>query len=394
MKRGTLFILGILTIFSTSCKDDDASILVTDSGVAFDFSSYFNIDFDNLDNYAAQPIPSYIVRDNTGANVITDAGATLGRILFYDKNLSSDDTVSCSTCHIQEHAFSDIDQTSAGVNGQTGRHSMRLINSRFSDEMKFFWDERANDLEEQTTMPIEDHNEMGFSGASGDMNFQDLITKLEQLEYYPDLFNLAFNSTEITEERMQDALAQFIRSIQSFDSKYDLGRVLAANDGAQFANFTTEENAGKQLFLAPPTFDATGNRTGGGIGCAGCHQAPEFSIDPNSQNNGVIGVANATGSDLTVTRAPSLRDLLKADGTANGPFMHIGVSDNFMTVLTHYDNITITGNPDIDVRLRPNGIGQNLNMTVAERDDVLAFIKTLTGSDVYTNVKWSDPFIN
>ena len=110
---------------------------------------------------------------------------------------------------------------------------MRLINSRFSDEMKFFWDERANSLEEQTTMPIQDHNEMGFSGTNGDLNFQDLITKLEQVDYYPDLFNFAFNSTEITETRIQDALAQFIRSIQSFDSKYDTGRALAPNDGAR-----------------------------------------------------------------------------------------------------------------------------------------------------------------
>ena len=74
--------------------------------------------------------------------------------------------------------------------------------------------------------------------------------------------------------------------------------------------------------------------------------------------------------------------------------MHTGVSDNFMTVLTHYDAITITGNPDIDVRLRPGGFGQNLNMTATEKDDVLAFIKTLTGTDVYTNIKWSDPFLN
>ena len=64
-----------------------SSHLNTEPGVAFDFSAYFNIDFDDLDNYAAQPIPTYVVRDNTGANVITDAGATLGRILFYDKNL-------------------------------------------------------------------------------------------------------------------------------------------------------------------------------------------------------------------------------------------------------------------------------------------------------------------
>ena len=114
-----------------------------------------------------------------------------------------------------------------------------------------------------------------------------------------------------------------------------------------------------------------------GVGCIGCHQAPEFDIDPNSLNNGVIGNANGIGTDLTVTKAPSLRDVVKQDGTSNGPFMHIGVS-----------------NTNLDPRLTPNGIGQQLNMTPVEREELISFIRTLAGNDVYTNEKWSNPFID
>lgn len=386
-----LFVLSAIITLLSSCNDDNQ---MTTTNQTFDFSEYFSIDFNNLYNYAFQDTPTYITKDNTTGNPITNEAATLGRILFYDKNLSSDNAISCSSCHQQENAFSDTSTTSTGVNGQTGRHSMRLVNTRFSDETNFFWDERANTLEEQTTMPIKDHNEMGFSGLDGDGDINNLISKLNDTPYYPELFEFAFGSQTITETRIQNALAQFIRSIQSFDSKYDAGRVLAVNDGAPFSNFTTNENNGKQLFLTPPTFNTSGVRTGGGIGCAGCHQAPEFDIDTNSLNNGVIGTASGTGTDVGVTRSPSLRDVVKTNGESNGPFMHIGVSNNLATVINHYNEITIAGNTNLDPRLTPNGNPQQLNMTQQEKDDVIAFIKTLSGTDIYTNDKWANPFVN
>ncbi len=362
---------------------------------AFDLSSVFNINFNVLPNYSDQYIPVYITKDNSPTNnPISNEGATLGRVLFYDVNVSTNNEISCASCHKQEFAFSDDNAVSIGVDGITGRHSMRLVNVRFANENRFFWDERANSLEQQTTMPIQDHVEMGFSGENGDLNFEDLVTKLEAIEYYPELFNLAFGSSEISELKIQNALAQFIRSIQSFDSKYDEGRLLTANNAQPFPNFTAQENNGKNLFLQPPVFDTMGSRINGGIGCAGCHQAPEFDIDPNSLNNGVIGTASGTGVDFTVTRAPSLRDVLKSNGDANGPFMHIGVSTNIMTVLNHYDNINIAANTNLDPRLTPGGNPQQLNMTAQEKDAVQVFLQTLAGNEIYTDPKWSNPFIN
>ncbi len=389
------FILSLFAICGlTSCSsnsDDNYEEIPSYPFVEAEFGS--TVDLENLANYDNQSVPSYIIKDNSQGNVITDKGATLGRVLFYDKNLSSNNTISCASCHKQEFAFSDTNVASTGVNGTTGRHSMRLINSRFATETKFFWNERAINLETQTTMPIKDHGEMGFSGENGDLSFNDLITKLSAIGYYKELFKFVYGTEEITEIKIQNALAQFIRSIQSFDSKYDAGRALAANDGQPFSNFTAQENQGKNLFLSPPVFNASGVRTSGGLGCAGCHRAPEFDIDPNTLNNGIIGTIAGTGIDTGNTRAPSLRDLVRTDGTTNSPMMHTGVITTLQAAIGHYGTINIApGNNNLDPRLTPGGIGQQLNLTATEVNAVIAFLRTLSGTDVYTNTKWSNPF--
>ena len=352
------------------------------------------IELDNLPNYVNQTVPNYITKNNSLGNNISNEIATLGRVLFYDVNLSVDNTVSCATCHQQSHGFSDTEVASNGVNGQTVRHSMRLINVLFSDEVKFFWDERAETLEAQTTMPIKDHGEMGFSGENGDLSFEDLLEKLNGIGYYNELFTFAFGNSNITEDRIQQALSQFVRSIQSFDTKYDEGRAQAGNDGIPFSNFTMQENQGKNLFLAPPQFDGNGSRIGGGIGCAGCHTPPEFSIEPNTLNNGIIGVIGSTSDiDINNTKAPTLRELFSVDGSLNGPFMHTGAFVNLQQVMTHYDNIIVPlGNTNIDPKLLPQGNPQQLNLTTEEINSVIAFLRTLSGTDVYTNTKWSNPF--
>ena len=390
-----IILLSAIYFFVISCnsEDDKYENIVTTTYPNVESAFGTKIDLENLSNYANQTIPSYITKDNTNGNPINDKVATLGRVLFYDKNLSANNTISCASCHQQANAFSDGNIASTGVNGTTTRHAMRLINSRFANETKFFWDERATSLEVQTTQPIENHIEMGFSGTNGDENFSSLISKLQNIGYYQELFQFAYGSTTITEAKIQTALAQFIRSIQSFDSKYDAGRALVGNENQPFANFTMQENQGKNLFLTPPQFNATGSRIGGGVGCAGCHAAPEFDINPNSGNNGIIGVLNGTGIDITNTRSPSLRDLVKTDGTTNGPMMHTGVFTTLQTVIGHYGTINLApGNTNLDPKLRPNGFGQQLNLNATEVNALIAFLKTLSGTNVYTDTKWSDPF--
>ena len=362
--------------------------IITILGLAFIIISS-TVDLDNLFNYDNQQVPNYITKDNTpNTNQIDNKTATLGRVLFYDKNLSDNNTVSCASCHQQAFAFSDPLVTSVGLNGEnTGRHSMRLINSRFSNEGNFFWDERAASLEDQVTQPIQDHVEMGFSGTNGNPDFDDLVLKLSAIDYYQTLFEFAYGSSSIDENKIQRALAQFVRSIQSFDSKFDDGLIQVPNPNAPFPNYTTQENLGKQLFLAPPQ--------NGGAGCAACHAPPEFDIDPNTLNNGIIGVVGSTTEiDLTNTRSPSLRDIVNPDGSLNGPLMHDGSLTTLLEVVEHYNSIpNDAANTNLDNRLqRPGNQTQQLNLTTNEKNALEAFLKTLTGTDVYTNEIWSDPF--
>jgi len=392
--RNTLAVFAIgLVLLLSACSDQETTTAIPYQAVKEVFGT--KIDPSNLPNYASQSIPNYIRKDNTGANPITNEKAILGRVLFYDKSLSIDNTVSCASCHQQAFGFSDPTLASQGVQGgQTTRHSMRLINTRFAVESKFFWDERAATLEAQVTTPIQDHAEMGFSGQNGRPNLAALLTKLSGIAYYQELFTLAYGSSAVTEPRLQQALAAFIRSIQSFDSKYDLGRAQVNNDGAPFPNFTAQENLGKQLFLTPPVFDGTGTRINGGAGCQGCHQAPEFDIDPNSRNNGIIRpLTQGAGLELAITRSPTLRDAVNATGGSNGAFMHSGVLTSLQNVVGHYNNIPAQpGNNNLDARLNPGGNLQKLNLTGAEINAIVAFLQTLSGKDVYTNEKWGSPF--
>lgn len=375
-----------------SCGNDDSEYVAVSPypNVVATFGSA--IDLDNLYNYQNQFVPDYITRDNTTTNPVTDKGATLGRVLFYDKNLSISNTISCASCHIQSHAFGDPDVTSVGVNGNTARHTMRLVNARYGTEHRFFWDERAETLELQTTQPIQNHAEMGYSAQNGGMSV--LIAKLQHIGYYKELFAFVYGNDQVTEVRIQNALAQFVRSITSFDSRYDAGRAMVDDPNAPFPNFTMQENDGKHLFETPPIIDNHSSRIGGGLGCVICHAAPEFDIDPNSANNGIIGSIGSSEIEVGNTRAPSLRDLMKPDGTLNGPLMHTGEFTTIDQVLAHYNQIYILPqNTNLDHRLVPIiGSPQRLNITPQEIEAVKAFLKTIAGTNVYTDPKWSSPF--
>ena len=358
------------------------------------------IDLDNLFNYSDSNIPDNIDSGIDSApldNQMDDKIATLGRVLFYDKKLSTNNSVSCASCHKQELAFGLEELQGTGANGMSLRRPMRLLNLRiYKTPFKgLFWDERAGGLEELASQPIKDHIEMGYSGADADApGFDDLIIQLEGEDYYNELFTLAFGDNSISEEKISKALAQFIRSIESYDSRFDEGFAMVAgnptngNIELDFPNFTSEENSGKTLFISDAIKDANGARIGGGLGCFHCHSAPSFTYSPESGNNGVI--TEIEGSEvLNITKAPSLRDVFGPSGSLNGPLFHNGQATTFDELLDHYNDISPT-TIMLDHRLDDNGIP--LNLTSEERLQLAAFIMTLTGSDIYTDEKWSNPF--
>ena len=402
---GNLYTTGPVTSDCTVTASFSQSSNIDQDAILLQFRG--EIDLNNLENYAAQTVPDYIGDPRDNNNPVTDAGATLGRVLFYDKSLSIDNTVSCASCHQQSHAFGDPNPVSTGVEGGlTTRHSMRLINSRFGsgeaptnqrfNRVAMFWDARATSHEAQIIMPIKDHNEHGYSGIDGRPNISDLITKLEGIDYYRELFQFVFSSPEITEQKIQLALAQFVKSIQSFDSKYDEGLALVESKLDDFPNFSFDENEGKRLFEKPIA--------DGGINCTSCHHSPEFVIRTGGINfghNGVVGVANnPTSYDFTNVRAPVLRDLVDPTGRFNGPMMHDGSMTSFRQVIEHYNFVPVPEDPavratfleTIDFFLAPSGLPRNFNLTEEQKRQLEAFLRTLSGSAVYTDRKWGDPF--
>ncbi len=343
------------------------------------------------DNYANQEIPKYIRRDNTPTyNLMNDTIASLGRVLFYDKVLSVNRSTSCSSCHKQQFAFGDDAVVSIGQNGKlTERHSMRLVNIRFGRSTRFFWDQRALSLESQTTQPITNHIEMGFSGLDGSPSLEDLLLRLSETDIYPILFKEAFGDKLITEDRVQLALAQFIRSIQSFDSKYDEGLALVGDIQALFPNFTDQENEGKRLFMK--------SQGENGADCQNCHRAPLFDIDPDAGNNGLISVAGRPNLiDMSNIRSPTLRDLVNERGDPNGPFMHDGSLTTLMSVIEHYNKIPTDrrNSMGLDSRLEVDkeGTGETLDLRQSDKEALVAFLRTLSGAAIYTDKRWSDPF--
>ncbi len=270
-------------------------------------------------NYSNQPLPNYLNGPNVAAqnntpidNPTTDWGATLGRVLFYDKILSINNSISCASCHKQDFAFSDNAALSTGfAGGHTGRNSMSLINAKFYPNGRFFWDERAATLEIQTLMPVQDAVEMG-------MRLDTLVNRLKIKTHYPYLFRKAFGDETINMDRIAKALAQFVRSIVSYQSKFDMGRqqILPGQDPilTPYVNFTPEENQGKQLFFSPLT------------ACNSCHGTETFTA-PNPRNNGLENPSIDRGVG-GVTNMPAQFGSFKISSLKNveltSPYMHDG----------------------------------------------------------------------
>lgn len=336
-------------------------------------------------NYANPVLPPHLLspqiagQDNTPANnPTTHAGAALGRVLFHDKRLSANQTISCSSCHQAAHGFSDPRQFSVGFEGGlTGRNSMGLTNARYYLRQNFFWDERAATLEKQVLQPIQNEVEMG-------MTLDLLVNRLSAEPFYAELFTAAFGSPAVTSNRISRALAQFVRSIASGSSKYDQGVPIG------FTNFTNQEELGRQIFQGPAG------------GCAACHGSDNFVTGNNIFNNGLEnpyidkGVGEVTGSsaDEGFFKVPSLRNI-----ALTAPYMHDGRFPTLEQVVEFY-NSGVVNHPNLSPQLRlppgppgsPPPPPRRLNLSAAQKAALVAFLKTLTDTSVTSDPKFSDPF--
>lgn len=335
---------------------------------------------DTLYRYADLDLPAHFKTpaarrfDNTPAdNPVTDHGATLGRVLFYDTRLSVNNTIACGSCHLQSRAFVDAQRFSKGFEGQLGdRNAMSLVNLRYYLRGRFFWDERARTLEDQVLMPIQSQRELG-------QDLKRLLEILAQDNRYPELFRQAFGDSAITRERLAKGLAQFLRALVSYQSKYDEGRTLVRSVRDDFPNFTPEENRGKTLFL---------------LNCATCHlpqgQDAHFfmtrplnnGLDADAKtSDGGVGDITLDESQFGLFKSPSLRNV---EFTA--PYMHDGRFATLEAVIDHYSK-DIKRHPNLDNRLR-----RRQNFDDAQKAALVAFLKTLSDPKFISDPKFSDPF--
>lgn len=309
--------------------------------------------YNYINSFPAHIQNNLVLNDNTPAdNPISNDGATLGRVLFYDKQLSKNNTISCGSCHKPESSFSDAAVLSKGFNnGLTSRHSMPILNLRFYKSGKMFWDERAVTLEKQVLQPIQNSVEMGLTLA-------ELETKVKALNYYPALFQKAFGSTQIDSVRIAKALSQFLRSIVTYQSKYD--RVKQG-----LATFTADEAAGEDFFTTPAP---------GGPSCAGCHTPPMFLT---SSPAGPFGLADPNDHGINNEnrfKSGSLRNI-----ALTAPYFHNGSVTSLAAMLQ-------SGPPGTPGNIPAHGV------PAPEVNRVLAFLQTLNDQSVTTDVRFSDPF--
>jgi cytochrome c peroxidase len=261
--------------------------------------------------------------------------ATLGRVLFYDRILSVNNTVACASCHRQENAFSDKLAGSIGFGDRvTGRNSMPIINVRAMGNRGFFWDLRVMWLDSMVVKPIQNHIEMGFD------EMDNVVKKINSTPYYPDLFTKAFGTSEVSQARVQSALGEFLRSLNSYNSKYDVGSV------NNFSNFTAEELLGKELVTEK-------------LYCKHCHNTIEFRpFSYKNPNSGAGGGANI-GLDMSYTdkgiateghegffKIPTLRNV-----ELTAPYMHDGRFATLEEVVEHY-NSGVQNHADLSFELK------------------------------------------
>ena len=345
------FLLLLVTLFQFCTKND--SLDVSTEPVITTTPVMTLTTYNYLDTYPEHIQVALANSDNTPAtNPITNEGANLGRVLFYDKQLSRNGTTSCGSCHQQKNSFSDSVVLSRGLDGGvTTRHSMALLNMRFYKSGKMFWDDRAATLEKQALQPIQNHVEM-------DMTLELLEAKVKSLTYYPSLFQKAFGTSLIDSVLIAKALSQFQRSIVTYQSKYD-----RVKRGLEI--FTAAEAAGEQLFLTVPA-----NRT-----CASCHTPPMFITSSPSAPFGLDDTNDLGINNRGNFKSGSLRNI-----SIRSNLFHNGSVANVQEMLT-------AGNPGSGKQPIPSHF-----LRTADIPNMLAFLNTLTDKTILTEAKFSDPF--
>jgi cytochrome c peroxidase len=301
----------------------------------------------------------------------------LGRVLFYDSHLSVNNAISCASCHIQTKAFSDNSDFSRGFeNSLTKRNSLPIQNlstiNMTGRPPELFWDGRENFLSSMVIKPILNHVEMGMNDEKA------IVERVRNIPYYKDLFMNAFGNSNVDINGIGDALATFVGTITSSNTKFDQ---FLSNQ----ANLDALELQGKQLFFQKyncnschQTQQSNGYQQGGGF--------VNIGLDLNYSDNG-RSIITQNPADNGKFKIPNLRNI-----ALTAPYMHDGRFVTLRDVLNHYSE-GIADHPNLDVRLRgTDGHAKQMNISEQEKTALIAFLNTLTDFTMITNPAYSNPF--
>jgi cytochrome c peroxidase len=303
------------------------------------------------------PTPVYTF----ATNPLTEEGFQLGRKLFYDPNLSRDQTISCASCHLQYTGFTHVDHNvSHGIEGRKGtRNAPALINLIWNSS--FHWDGGVNNLEVQPINPIQHPAEMDNTLAA-------VLEYLNESKEYKALFYAAFGDSTASSKQLLKSIAQFTSSLISSNSKYD-------QYIRKEVDFTKQEKNGLKLFRK---------------NCAACHKEPLFNMNDFASNGLTMDTAyndvgryaiSQIGTDSLQFRVPTLRNI-----EYTFPYMHDGRFRKLKEVLNHYTDGIETDNPYLSKKLR-----NKIVLSPEEKKDLIAFLHTLTDREFLYNRRFSFP---
>lgn len=306
-------------------------------------------------------------------NPMTVEGVALGKKLFYETKLSLDNSISCASCHSPENAFSDKNPVSTGVYGAQGtRQSMALVNLGW--QTFFFWDGRAKTLEQQILEPVPNPVEMHQS-------WEKAIAKLNADVNYRNDFYRAFGEEGITKEKASKAIAQFLRTMISGNSKFDvmykIENSIQLSQADQLVEITPEEWAGYDLF-----------KSLNGADCFHCHNGPLMQVQKFS-NNGLDatfadhgrGAITGNPNDMGRFKVPTLRNI-----EFSGPYMHDGRFETLDEVIEHYSS-GIIQSPTIDPLIEFASQG-GVQLDSEQKELLKKFLQTLTDQEFINNPKF------
>jgi cytochrome c peroxidase len=276
-------------------------------------------------------------------NPLSKEKVELGRLLYFDKRLSADTTVSCASCHDPKTGWAEAEPTSTGIRNQLGpRNAPSVLDSAYYHAL--FWDGRAQTLEEQALGPIQNPKEMGN-------DLPKMVAALSQVKGYAPYFKAAFGEAQVTSERVAQAIAAFERTVVSGPSPFDdfLQGSVSALSGRQVQ--------GLELFLTKGK-------------CTTCHRGPFLTTGQYAVSNlpGDEGRAQVTknAADKAKFRIPTLRNV-----GLTGPYFHDG------SVASLEDAVFVRANG-----FKPSAgaaSAAELKLTQEEVRDVAAFLKSLNG---------------